>query len=208
MCSTGVLKTDDPKKSQFEAEQLELPPVMKFFTFYYFFRMTLLDISYLTLGDLPALQILIPLTIEGIFVVIVLISAKLTNVFGSKFVVFRLALQGTAIFFWLMMAYLGTLKSEKYDYRGFRESEYAEAIPDGLSVVLEWTTVFLIMLMLFTEVFWSCKKLYGIVKSKIKDQMDKVKRNKERKVRHTQIKSVKKALYDEPEGDEYFAIGK
>lgn len=103
-----------------QAKKLKLPSLVKFFTFYYFFRMCLLDICYLTLGDLPSLQILLPLTIEGIFIALVFVTAKVTTVFGSKFVLFRLALQGISIFMWLFMAYIGTMKSEKYDYRGFR----------------------------------------------------------------------------------------
>jgi hypothetical protein len=124
--TSGITKTksQEEEDSSKKADKLDLPPIMKFFTFYYFFRMCLLDICYLTLGDIPTLQIILPLTIEGIFIVIVLITAKLTNVFGSRFVVFRLALQGISIFMWLFMAYVGTMKSEKFDYRGFRMKEY------------------------------------------------------------------------------------
>lgn len=90
MCTTGVLVSKDKESRKIEAENLSLPSILKFFTFYYFFRMCLLDVCYLTLGDIPTLQILLPLTIEGIFVVVVIIGAVKTNVFGSKFVVFRL----------------------------------------------------------------------------------------------------------------------
>lgn len=164
-------------------EKLNLPPIMKFFTFYYFFRMCLLDICYLTLGNIPTLQILLPLTVEGVFIVIVLITAKLTNVFGSKFVVFRLVLQGVSIFMWLFMAYIGTMKSEKYDYRGFRLKEYQAALPYYISIFMEWLTVFLVMLMLGTEVYWSLKKIYIIAVYQIKMLFAKIKRKKARKQR-------------------------
>jgi hypothetical protein len=202
MATKGVHDPDGPK---IEAEDLTLPSIMKFFTFYYLFRMTLLDICYLTLGDLPALQILIPLTMEGVFIVIVCISAKLTNVFGSRFVIFRLVLQGVSIFMWLLMSYFGTMKSIKYDYRGFREIEYEQALPHYVSLVMEWITVFLILAMLTTEVVWSLNKIYRSLQQKVKDQMAKFKRKKERKLRKKMRESVQQALIKPKlDNDNYF----
>jgi signal transduction histidine kinase len=201
MCTTGEMKTEDHKKA--DTNSLELPQVMKFFTFYYFFRMGLLDVCYLTLFDMPTFQILLPLTIEGIFIVIVCISAKLTNVFGSKFVVFRLVLQGSSIFLWLLMAYFGTFKTEKWDYRGFRKKEYAQALPYYMSIFMEWLTVFLIMAMLVVEVIWSLRKIYASAKTKVIAQIEKIRRKKARKKRKEAREARKRGEID----DQYFKVG-
>ena len=184
LTSKGKMLTRERASTQMDTSDLDLPYLMKFFTFYYFFRMCLLDICYLTLGEMPTLQILLPLTLEGIFIAIVIVTAKLSKVFGSKFVVFRLLLQGTSIFLWLLMSYFGTRKSEKRDYRGIRYQEYMSALPDYLSIFMEWLTVFMIMLMLGVEVYWSLKKIYLAVKNSFRKQVAKIKRKKARKLRN------------------------
>ena len=181
MTTKGRMLTRERASTQMDTSDLDLPYLMKFFTFYYFFRMCLLDICYLTLGEMPTLQILLPLTLEGIFIAIVIVTARLSKIFGSKFVVFRLLLQGTSIFLWLLMSYFGTRKSEKYDYRGIRYQEYMAALPDYLSIFMEWLTVFMIMLMLGVEVYWSLKKIYLAVKNSFRNQVAKIKRKKARK---------------------------
>lgn len=183
MTTKGKMLTRERATTQMDTSDLNLPQMMKFFTFYYFFRMCLLDICYLTLGEMPTLQILLPLTLEGIFIAIVIVTAKLSKVFGSKFVVFRLLLQGCSIFLWLLMSYFGIRKSEKFDYRGMRYQEYQAALPDYLSIFMEWLTVFMIMLMLGTEVYWSLKKIYLAVKHSMSTQVAKIKRKKARKQR-------------------------
>lgn len=209
MCSTGVFvpkeEKDSADKKGIEADKLTLPSILKFFTFYYFFRMCLLDVCYLTLADIPTLQILLPLFIEGIFIMVVIVGARKTNVFGSKFVIFRLVMQGVSIFMWLLMAYMGTLKSEKIDYRGFRKKEFAQALPYYLSVFMEWLTVFLIMLMLGTEVVWSLTKLYIVGKAKIKEFIQRRREKKERKRRKLERETGHKPIINQDQ-ENYFAV--
>ena len=137
-----------------------------------------MDLCYLTLNELPMLQILLPLVLEGIFGILVFVSAKYTNLFGSKFVVFRLGIQAVSIFLWLFMAYLGTSKKEEYDHRGLRSIISEQVLDQRLSIILEWLTVFLIMLMLLTEVVWSMMNLYLMGKHMIVGMIAKIKRKR------------------------------
>jgi len=142
--------------------------------------------------------VLIPLAVEGIFVVMVVITAKTTNIFGSKFVIFRLVLQGSSIFLWLFMAYLGTLEVERTDYRGFRSKEYVQALPNYLSIFLEWITVFSVLLMLATEVVWALMETYVSTKLSIQKSLEKRKKKKEEeeKLKNKEFEKLDSGLDD------------
>jgi hypothetical protein len=77
---------------------------VKFINFALFFRLGLYDISYLALGNLPRMQISLLITVEMVFLFMILKCQFQYKLFKTCFDFTRLSWQSSAILFWLFLA--------------------------------------------------------------------------------------------------------
>lgn len=71
---------------------------------YFYTRLLLFDICFLTLYNLPWLQILLPLTTEIIFLAFIFKARYTYDLFETRFFFYKLAFQSYAIVLWLFLA--------------------------------------------------------------------------------------------------------
>lgn len=150
---------------------------------YFYTRLLLYDICFLTLFNTPTLQVLIPLTAEIIYLYFIFRAKFTYNLFTSSLFFFKLAFQGYAIVSWLFVTLLYTFSTAKLVQTSMgkiRIKTPLNLLNDTWSDSVQYLALFLVFLAVFMENLFLLFKIGKVIFNLIK-MLIKYKRNRDKK---------------------------
>lgn len=149
---------------------------------YFYTRLLLYDICFLTLYNIPSLQVLLPLATEIFFLYAVFRVRFKHNLFTSNFIFLKLAFQSYAIVFWLFLSFCFTLTTQRVINTSI--GPVAVRIPVSLfgkevNRIVQYYALLLVFFAVLAEVLYVAFRIYCFLRDTFKQVRSRIKKLRE-----------------------------
>lgn len=151
---------------------------------YFYTRLLLYDICFLTLYNIPPLQVLLPLAAEIIFLYAIFRVRFKYHLFTSNFIFFKFAFQSYSVVFWLFLTFCFSFSRDKSIYSpiGFiKISIPVYPFDDDLSKYAQYYALVLVFFAILAENVYLFYSIYCSVRNTVLDILKKRRKKEERR---------------------------